>query len=787
MTAYSVIARYLLDEASSGTSPTTVADDTGNDNGLTIDYSSGDAAWNSESGGNGLDFTAAIETTDSAIAELADIVNNGNLGSSFDGATELSMIVRVTIDNSSGDGSRIFGIGTSSGNGDIAIVGGGTTLNVRFDSEDDGVEVTYTGVPSGITTIAVVIDSTDGTAADRIRTHLDGSATPLTAASGVLTQNVAMDDINNTSRSAYIGNRPSQNRNIDGKVWYAEIGTGQLTTTEIADAHTALSSDHDSDWAAAASAAITGTMTATVDEDDLTGGGKTVIVTVTGDTFKAAGTGPIGSIADTQALIDGFDAASSPTNGWNNEVRDKAATTEVVRTSSTIATWTVAAQAGYDVSAQEVITGTIPTAVLVTGAGAITATPTFTIDEVVVATPTVTDVNTNEETVDAEQNVTFTTSDFDSEITTFKLKSGTAITSATSINSTSGDGDCDFPDVAAFVIDTLGCPFTSANNTVVYELSDGTDTDDLAAVDYGPKSGWAIVEVASAVKTAGSVFEDFVGTIVDESEVYYPTADTTSVAADGIITTNSLVDIDMLFWDKSDETWKPFTGFLTTDTTPDAFSFTDQTDVDASTVIMSNIITVLGINASTATSITTSDGAEYRINGGSWISTASSVVLNDTVQLRVTSSASPSTAVTGTMDIGGVTDEWSVTTEAVPADTIPDPFVFTAQANIALSTVTLSNIITVTGIDASTTTSIATSDGMEYRINGGSWIATPSSVVVNDTVQLRVTSSASYSTQVAGTMNIGGVTDEWTVTTMVDPATTIALVSGISLALGLSL
>ena len=133
----------------------------------------------------------------------------------------------------------------------------------------------------------------------------------------------------------------------------------------------------------ATSAAITGTMTASVDEADIVAGGKTIIITLTGDTFKAAGTGPIGSTADTQALIDGFDAASTPANGWDLEVRDKALTSEVVRTSDTVATWTVAAQAGYDVSSQEVITGTIPTDVLVTAAGAITATPTFTIDAVV--------------------------------------------------------------------------------------------------------------------------------------------------------------------------------------------------------------------------------------------------------------------------------------------------------------------------------------------------------------------------------------------------------------------
>ena len=129
-------------------------------------------------------------------------------------------------------------------------------------------------------------------------------------------------------------------------------------------------------------AVITGTVTATIDETDVVAGGKTIIITLNNDTFKAAGTGPIGSTADTQALIDGFDAAASPTNGWNNEVRDKALTSEVARTSDTVATWTVAAQAGYDISSQEIITGTIPTAVLVTGAGAITATPPFTVDQV---------------------------------------------------------------------------------------------------------------------------------------------------------------------------------------------------------------------------------------------------------------------------------------------------------------------------------------------------------------------------------------------------------------------
>jgi hypothetical protein len=82
-----------------------------------------------------------------------------------------------------------------------------------------------------------------------------------------------------------------------------------------------------------------------------------------------------------QAFIDGFDSAQSEGTGWDAEVKAKAAVTEVVRTSDTVVTWTLGAQAGYNITAQEVITGTIPGSIL-TGGSPIVATPTFTIDPV---------------------------------------------------------------------------------------------------------------------------------------------------------------------------------------------------------------------------------------------------------------------------------------------------------------------------------------------------------------------------------------------------------------------
>ena len=79
-----------------------------------------------------------------------------------------------------------------------------------------------------------------------------------------------------------------------------------------------------------------------------------------------------------QAFINGFDGNVAGGTGWDAEVKAKAAVTEVVRTSSTVVTWTIAAQAGYNIASTETITGTIPASILTSGAP-ITATPTIAI------------------------------------------------------------------------------------------------------------------------------------------------------------------------------------------------------------------------------------------------------------------------------------------------------------------------------------------------------------------------------------------------------------------------
>lgn len=132
-------------------------------------------------------------------------------------------------------------------------------------------------------------------------------------------------------------------------------------------------------WAAAAttSAALTGTLISAAPIYARAGdvAGKTIIITLTGDTFVTPFTS-----TETDALTAGVDAATSPAAHWNATVRD-AGTNQIswVRTSATIATGTIGTPtAAYAPTAAETLTVTVPAAVL-TLAAPITATPTISI------------------------------------------------------------------------------------------------------------------------------------------------------------------------------------------------------------------------------------------------------------------------------------------------------------------------------------------------------------------------------------------------------------------------
>jgi hypothetical protein len=198
---------------------------------------------------------------------------------------------------------------------------------------------------------------------------------------------------------------------------------------------------------------------------------------------------------------------------------------------------------------------------------------------------------------------------------------------------------------------------------------------------------------------------------------------------------------------------------LAADTTPDAFSFTPQTDLALGTAVESNTITVSGINTASPISIV---GGEYSVNGGAYTALAGTVNNGSTVQVRQTSSANFSTLTTATLTIGGVNGAFNVTTLA--ADTTPDAFSFTPQTNVALITVVESNTITVSGIN--TASPISVTAGGEYSVNGGAYTAAAGTVNNGDTVRVRQTSSSSVLTKTDVTLTIGGVASTFSVTSL---------------------
>jgi hypothetical protein len=123
-------------------------------------------------------------------------------------------------------------------------------------------------------------------------------------------------------------------------------------------------------------AAITGTAIASITETDIVAGGKTIIITLTGDTWIAAGAGSFDLQRD--EIIAGLDSAQSEATGWDAVVKALQGLAGVVRTSDTVVTITLDAQATYNITAQETITVTVPGTALTLG-GSVVASPTFTV------------------------------------------------------------------------------------------------------------------------------------------------------------------------------------------------------------------------------------------------------------------------------------------------------------------------------------------------------------------------------------------------------------------------
>lgn len=194
-----------------------------------------------------------------------------------------------------------------------------------------------------------------------------------------------------------------------------------------------------------------------------------------------------------------------------------------------------------------------------------------------------------------------------------------------------------------------------------------------------------------------------------------------------------------------------------------SFNFTDATNVNPSTLTTASTVTISGLPAGCPGQVAVSGQGNPQISiaGGAW-SAYGTIANGQTLAVRLTSNASFSTANTATVSVGATQDTWSVTTRA--GDSTPDAFNFSDLTGVELSTLSASTAITPSGYEIATTASVTGSGSPQISINGGAW-TTSGTISPGQTIAVRLTSSASFSTALSATVSIGGISDIWSVTT----------------------
>lgn len=199
------------------------------------------------------------------------------------------------------------------------------------------------------------------------------------------------------------------------------------------------------------------------------------------------------------------------------------------------------------------------------------------------------------------------------------------------------------------------------------------------------------------------------------------------------------------------------------DTTPNAFTFTDNTSAEPSTVVSTNLVP------------TGYDYASWSVTGGqgstdnsTW-ETSGTIYAGQTFYIRGTSSASFAGQVNVTATIGGVSDTFLIVTR--PLDNSPNSFSFSGVSGANLSTIYTSNTVTVTGLEPNTNFVVSASGGTVDAGTSSLSGTFASSKSINTSasgtfvVAARVTSSGSYSTSTTCTISVGGGSGTYTVTT----------------------
>lgn len=332
-------------------------------------------------------FRVLVSTTDTQAGSFSQVLSktipnldNGLRGAWYDlGPTYQAKYIKLIIDSTRGGAgsnatiAEFYAVGPlgagitaaltgtlSDGATEAQIVGGGETLIITLTSDT---WVATVGADNAITTALIVGIDSGGAEAAGWDAEVRGDGTnKLTHAEVVRTSNTIVT-ITLTAKAAYA-------------ITTNETVTATIPATALTESSSAIVATPTFEITATAmpAAALTGTLSDNATEAQIVAGGETVLITLTNDTWVAAGATFDGQ---RQNIINGMDSAQSEGTGWDAEVKAKEVVTAVVRTNDTVVTITLTAAAAYDISANESVTVTVPASALVTSGDAVVATPQF--------------------------------------------------------------------------------------------------------------------------------------------------------------------------------------------------------------------------------------------------------------------------------------------------------------------------------------------------------------------------------------------------------------------------
>ena len=215
-----IIAEYLINEASSGQSPTQVLDNRSSPVDLSITYSGAAPAYTTDATGRGLSFDNALP------GYVTGTITGTKIESDIENSDKATFEFVVTATDTTTP-QFIAGITTT---------GTSTNLGWFFAGGEMYLVTYYVGGASTTKTATIspgsyvchyVIDTTESTAADRLKLYVDGSSQILSGGDPSL--NATLDLSTNLSLGAFPGGTDP----LDGSVFYLSIWEGAMSQSEV--------------------------------------------------------------------------------------------------------------------------------------------------------------------------------------------------------------------------------------------------------------------------------------------------------------------------------------------------------------------------------------------------------------------------------------------------------------------------------------------------------------------------------------------------------------------------